>query len=110
MTGPAPSDLAVAFRSFARRLREASAGVDDLDLMASASPLVTQLEALIARVAGELGVHHDTDLAATGSAIADRIETTPADAWQPGQLKRLESEALEAGNLLRRISGVLGTT
>ena len=98
-----PSDLAVAFRSFGRRLGEA---LDPLDGDESAEPvrdLTAQLHQLLASAAAELRVPLSPDVTALGAAIADAIARTPSEAWADGQLDRLRRIALESGGVLRKI-------
>jgi hypothetical protein len=108
MSSESPADLAVAFRSFGRRLREAKAPVADDPALAARSPALADLERrlcdVVAAAAAELpGARPSADVATTGAAIADRIAATPADAWDGAQLDRLRRYALDAGRLLREI-------
>jgi hypothetical protein len=100
MAQTAPADLAVAFRSFARRLHDALRDADDT---APAQPFVAALTATVDAAATHLHVEPGADLAATGSAIAQRIEATPADDWDAATLDALRSAALTAGSQLRQI-------
>jgi hypothetical protein len=105
MAASAPSDLAVAFRSFARRLREI---MDEADGdPAAARPHIDALTASVNDAATQLGVGAGGDLAATGQAIATRIEATPADKWDESTLDALRSVALAAGNHLRQIENAM---
>jgi hypothetical protein len=101
MAATAPSDLAVAFRSFARRLHdilsEAEHGA------AAAQPDIAALTATVNQAATRLGASPGADLATTGEAIARRIESTPADEWDDATLDALRADALAAGNHLRQI-------
>jgi hypothetical protein len=94
--GSSPSDLAVAFRSFGRRLHEA-VGEAPVDALGPAG----DLQRLMDRVADWFRVDHGTEVDATGAAIADAIEARPAKAWTKDDLRRLQDDALEAGRLLR---------
>jgi hypothetical protein len=104
-----PSDLAVAFRSFGRRLDEALAPAKENPELAetgspSARQLAAQLSTVVASAAREVrGVTPTDDVHVTGEAIAQAISRTPSEEWSDGQLDRLRSLALEAGRLLRRI-------
>lgn len=90
MSTTSPSDLAVTFRSVARRLEEAFGD----DAPAAGSAMDGQL-----RRAGELlGTPGDA------SAIADAIGRTPADEWDPAVLDGLRAVALDVGRELRRIA------
>jgi hypothetical protein len=100
MSRTSPGDLAVAFRSLDRRLREALRGEGE----AAASEPVRELRAVVASAASELGVAAHGDLADTGEAIASAIEHIPADAWDIARLDRLRALALEAGRLLRVVA------
>lgn len=104
MSVPAPSDLAVAFRSFARRLDEALGGLaEDPVALAAAGPPAEALDALVRRTARELHVPATGSLAELGAALAERIQHRPADEWTDEQLHGLETTALECGRLLRQI-------
>ncbi|HKA03295.1 MAG TPA: hypothetical protein VKD67_03170 [Acidimicrobiales bacterium] len=105
-----PRDLAVAFRSFGRRLDEAMAPVKENPELAeagspSARELAAQLAAVVASAANEVrGVAATDDVHTTGEAIAQAIERTPSDDWTDARLDRLRSLALEAGRILRLIN------
>ena len=108
-----PGDLAVAFRSFGRRLDEALAPTKDDPARAdagspSARELAKELVAVVAAAAKEVqGVTPTGDVRSTGAAIADAIAATPADAWDDGRLDRLRALALEAGRILRNIESAV---
>jgi hypothetical protein len=105
-----PRDLAVAFRSFGRRLDEAMAPVKEDPKLAevgspSARELAAQLSAVVASAADEVrGVTPTNDVHTTGEAIAQAIERTPSDDWTDARLDRLRSLALDAGRILRQIN------
>jgi hypothetical protein len=101
MAGSSPADLAVTFRSIDRRLREALGGEPPND--AAAAP-VAELARLVTTVAQDLEAPRGGSLQERGDAIAAAIERVPADHWDPAQLERLRSEALDAGRLLRTIA------
>lgn len=94
MSSASPTDLSVAFRSFARRRREilgdespqVVAGVDDDGAR------------LLSEAAGLLGSTADP------VAIADAIDAVPADHWDKAVLQRLSAIALELGGWLRRLA------
>jgi hypothetical protein len=94
MAKTSPRDLAVAFRSFPRRLHEA---LDEGDEGAQS----TALAGVIGEAARLVGAPTGADLATTASAVADRIEARPADEWDMPTLDRLRELALEAGRTLR---------
>jgi hypothetical protein len=104
-----PADLAVAFRSFGRRLDEAMAPVRDDPRRAgvgSPSPreLAAQLTAVVASAAQEVkGVNPTDSVRATGADIADAIARTPTEDWDDARLDRLRALALQAGRILRQI-------
>jgi hypothetical protein len=105
-----PADLAVAFRSFGRRLDEALAPAKQkpelLDVGSpSARELAAQLAAVVASAAREVrGVSPTDDVHTTGEAIAQAISRTPTEQWTDAQLDRLRSLALEAGRILRQMN------
>src|SRR5262249_46796587 len=91
-----PEDLAVAFRSFARRFDEA---------MAKGAPegqMADELRELVDRVAWSLDAPVG-DLASTTRAIADQIMSRRANSWTDTDLDGLRASALEAGRLLRAL-------
>jgi hypothetical protein len=100
MAGSSPADLAVTFRSVDRRLREALDGEPPND---DAAGLVAELDQLVMAVAQDVGAAGGANLHDRGEAIAAAIERVPADHWDPAQLERLRSAALDAGRLLRTI-------
>jgi hypothetical protein len=101
MAGSAPSDLAVAFRSFARRLHDIVTEAEGDP--AAAQSHIDALTATVNEAASSLGVSPGADLAATGQAIAASIEATRADKWDDRTLDALRANALAAGNHLRQI-------
>jgi hypothetical protein len=104
-----PADLAVAFRSFGRRLDESLAPIkNDSEALASVSPLRSELEQIIASAADSMRVQAPSgDVSATGRAVAAAIESTPSDAWDADRLNRLRKLALDAGAVLRRIDAAV---
>ncbi len=101
MAGSSPADLAVTFRSVDRRLREALEGEPPND---DAAGPVAELHHLVTTVAQDVGAAGGSSLQEHGDAIAAAIERVPADHWDPAQLERLRSAALDAGRLLRTIA------
>jgi hypothetical protein len=97
MSGSTPADLAVAFRSFGRRLREAIG-----DSPADPQGPAGELQRLVDRVAASLHAP-GSDVASEGAAIARAIESRPADQWTNDELTQLRADALEAGRLLRLV-------
>jgi hypothetical protein len=104
MADTSPADLAVAFRSFARRLRDILSEADD---PAPAQPYIDALTATVSGAAARLGVDAGADLAATGQAIARRVDETPADKWDDRILEGLRADALAAGKDLRQIESAV---
>lgn len=97
MTGSSPVDLAVAFRSFARRASEVRASAKGApERLAVAERELAALTSIVAGAAQRLGVTAD------GAAIAKRIEATSPSQWDDATLEALRSAALEAGTALRR--------
>lgn len=93
MSETAPSDLAVAFRSLPRRLREAADGVPD-DV---ADEFVTEAHRHLADAALLMST------AADGEAVAAAIEAVAADRWDESILDSLRQSALGAGRAVRQI-------
>ena len=105
MSESSPSDLAVAFRSFARRLSDAVADAEgDPERTAAAQAAAGPLESAISRAAAALGVPETGDAAAVGASVANRITTTAPDQWDESVLATLRACALEAGQALRAAS------
>ena len=90
MSKTSPADLAVTFRSVARRLDEALDG----ETPTAGSPLHMQLE----KAAKLIGTTPDA------ASIAAAIEHTPADQWDEATLDGLRAVALDLGHELRRIA------
>ena len=97
MSGSSPSDLAVAFRSLDRRLREALAPVNgDLSVAGGMIGELEQVVTAAARAAGTSTV--------SASAVADELDSRPQDKWDDSDLRSLRQQALDAGRLLRAIA------
>ena len=107
MPGSAPQDLAVAFRSFPRRLSDALASAEDDAHRTSAGPLVAQLEQLVRDTASALGVPSGGAAADVATTVAGVIENRPADDWTSDDLDTVRTAALEGGRLLRQIEGTV---
>jgi hypothetical protein len=104
MSGSTPDDLAVAFRSFPRRLREAlEESRDDPGKQAATQPLVRRLEAVVDGAASRMGAH-GASVDERCKALAERIEAVPADKWDSADLDALREAATEGGKFLRQIS------
>jgi hypothetical protein len=102
MTGSAPSDLAVAFRSVSRREAEVLASAHgDAAAEAAARPSLGALGTVLGTVADLMGVPAGSDRHATGEAIAAAITAVPADEWTSSRLEDLQARALACGRHLR---------
>jgi hypothetical protein len=95
MSGAAPSDLAVAFRSLHRRTADALASVGGDRSVATAE--LGTLDQVIGDTAATLGT------AADAEAIAAELHDRPADAWTDDVLDRVRELALKAGHAIRDI-------
>jgi hypothetical protein len=93
-----PSDLAVAFRSLARRQREA---LGDADPSAHAG-LIAELRGHVDAAASVMRTPSDAN------AVARAIDDRPADEWDDETLATLRQQALDAGAVLRAISAATG--
>jgi hypothetical protein len=93
MSETAPRDLAVAFRSLPRRLREAADGVAE----EVAAGLVIDAHNQLAEAARLLGTTAD------GEAVAAAIEAVAADQWDDSVLDALRQAAINAGRAVRQI-------
>ncbi|MEP7046459.1 MAG: hypothetical protein ABI949_07270 [Ilumatobacteraceae bacterium] len=94
MSNSSPSDLAVTLRSVPRRLREA---VGDSP-SAATSQIAAELHQQLAAAAGLM--HSSPE----PIAIANAIESVPADAWDDETLNSLRTTALDIGRLLRAVA------
>ena len=94
MTASTPADIAVTFRSLARRSREAVGDADP----AALGDVLADLQRHIERAAGLVGSAPDAD------AVARAIEARRADEWEGATLDALRQEALDAGATLRRLA------
>jgi hypothetical protein len=103
MTGSSPRDLAVAFRSLGRRLREAQDDVDE-EHAEVAEAAAEQLRAVVQAAGKEVDVATVGDVGSMGEVVASAIDRVPADEWDVARLDRLRELALEAGRLLRVIA------
>jgi len=100
MSPTTPSDLAVAFRSLARRQREALGD----DEPAAHAGLVAELRGHLEAAAAAMHTAPDAE------ALARAIEDRPADAWDDATLATLREQALQAGATLRAMSIAAGTS
>ena len=98
MSKSTPEDLAVTFRSLARRLREAIGDADP----ATVGGAVGQLHGHVEASAALLHVPADANV------VADTLDARPPDEWDDATLDELRQQALEIGAILRRISAVTG--
>jgi hypothetical protein len=94
MSAASPDDLAIAFRSVSRRLKEAQA---DAPSQVTASP-TAELHGLVEEAGRLMGTSTDP------AAIADAIIALPADQWNDQTVSRLRAIALDVGRLLRHIA------
>jgi hypothetical protein len=94
-----PKDLAVAFRSLARRQREAL-GDDD---PAAHAGLIGELRGHIEAAAAAMHTSPDID------SLARAIDDRPADMWDDETLATLRQQALDAGAVLRRLGTATGS-
>ena len=95
MSDSTPADLAVAFRSFVRRLSEAEGNADDARQVAAVRQARRHVDAAIQEAAKLLGV------AATPELIARKIDHTAADRWADETLTKLRRIVGEAAGELR---------
>ncbi len=98
MSKTTPDDLAVTFRSLARRQREAIGDADP----AAVGGAVGELQQHVAAAAGVLGVAPDA------TTVADAIVARDPTAWDEATLDTLRRHGLAAGDVLRRIAAASG--
>lgn len=103
-----PADLAVAFRSFPRRLRQALAALDDDGARRAAAPHDDAARRGIAEAARLIGAPAGADAEATAAAVADRIEAVHPDRWDDAVLDGLRRQALAVGAAVRAITDLAG--
>ena len=104
MSGSSPEDLAVAFRSFPRRLEQALAAAGgDPARAGAANALAPAVTSAFADAASALRVPGND-----AAAIAHRIESTPADQWDEAVLERVRAAALAAGRAIRAVADAAG--
>jgi hypothetical protein len=96
MSDSSPADLAIAFRSMPRRLREALEPLEGNT--GPVRELLGEFMALIDDAARLL------DCPASMVEIADHIDSIPADEWTDRDLQELRANALDAGRLMRAIA------
>jgi hypothetical protein len=89
-----PADLAVTFRSLARRRREAIGETDPGRVV----DLVAELDRHVAEAASAVGA------APNAEAVAAAISARHADDWDESTLDTVRASALDAGAVLRRIA------
>jgi hypothetical protein len=96
MDSSSPQDLAVAFRSLPRRLRDARGELTDAEV---AAPL-GEIERHLAACARLLAT------TAEPTELAAAIEAVPAARWDEAVLDELRRRALELGALVRTIEAL----
>jgi hypothetical protein len=94
MSRTSPADIAVTFRSIARRLKTAQGHAPASAVSGPAGDIHRHVEA----AASLLHTSADAD------SVAEAIEARPADAWDSADLDALRANALEIGALLRAAS------
>lgn len=99
MSSTSPSDLAVAFRSLPRRVREAQGDAPD-ELVSEPLTALAAAHAAACRLMGVQGDHH---------ALAMAIEARHAEEWDDALLDELRRLALDAGHLVRDLARQAGT-
>ena len=93
MSSSSPSDLAITYRSVARRRTQAQGDAPASSIAAD----VAALDGLLRQAAATMRS------VAEPSAIADAIEAVPADEWDDATLDALRQNALGIGRVLRQI-------
>jgi hypothetical protein len=96
MSAASPDDLAIAFRSVSRRLKEAQA---DTPAETTAGP-TAELRGLLEEAGRLMGTTADP------ATVAEAISSLPADQWDGATLDRLRAIALDIGRLLRHIAAL----
>lgn len=99
MSKSTPDDLAVAFRSIARRQREAIGDADPGTLGGALADVHEHVRSASAL----LGVPADA------AAVADALDERPAADWDDATLDALRQHAFGVSDILRRISAMSGT-
>jgi hypothetical protein len=92
-----PQDIAVSFRSFARRFREVVAEADP----AAADQLSGSIDALVTDAARHLHCPADS------TAVADAVEAIDNDGWTDERLASLHRIAMAIGAQLRDVEDSL---
>jgi hypothetical protein len=99
MSDSTPADLAVAFRSLARRQREA---IGDANPATLGGPMA-ELQSHVAAAASVMRTAPDA------AAVASAIESRHPDDWDEATLTTLRQEALAAGAAVRRLAAAAGS-
>jgi hypothetical protein len=102
-----PADLAVAFRSFPRRLSEALGSLAP-DVRARAASHTDAVAHELSAAATALGVPAPGDPSAIAGALADKIDAVRPDGWDDATLAALRRHALAIGASLRSITDLAG--
>jgi hypothetical protein len=107
MIASTPTDLAAAFRSFPRRLRDAVAPVAADPGHPEASQvraLEDQLARSVRETAAVLGLSTQGDLDEVAAAVAQELEQRPVRNWSDADLNRVRELATSIGGNIRHIS------
>ena len=107
MSESSPADLAVAFRSFPRRLGEALGSLAP-DVRARAASHADAVARELQAAAAVLGVSGHGEPAAVAGALADKIDAVRPDGWDDATLNALRQHALAIGASLRGIGDLGG--
>jgi CheY-specific phosphatase CheX len=99
VSGSTPADLAVAFRSYGRRLREAIGDAPESSVIG----LVGELRGHVEAAAAMLGASPEA------GAVADAIMARRPDDWDDASLSTLREHAAAAAAILRRIAAATGS-
>jgi hypothetical protein len=101
VTGSSPADLAIAFRSFPRRVHEAVAQAKTADERARAATADREVARIVNEAAAVMHTVTAGHLADVAAAVADRISAEKTEHWDDSRLDALRSLASAAGRALR---------
>jgi hypothetical protein len=102
MSDSSPADLAVAFRSFGRRIRQALEQADnDQTRLSAAAPHAAKLQNIVQQAASLVGGGFGSSVDQMGPAVADHIDAIKPDAWNDHVLHQLRDLANAGGAEIR---------
>lgn len=101
VSASSPADLAVAFRSFPRRVHESVALARTADARAKAASAERVVAKVLTDAAVLLGTRSTGHISDVAAGVADFMDDESPEEWRDDRLEKLRALAREAGVALR---------